>query len=76
MYLHFKVADMDQNGKLDGGEVKLMLEHHLKPEDLPNYNIRNEKDIMEVIDGFMENVDKDNDGYLSYAEYVEYVSQE
>lgn len=75
MYLHFKVADIDKNGKLDGAEVKSMLEYHIKPQDLPNYNINSENDIIEVIDGFMESVDKDKDGYLSYPEYIDYVLQ-
>ncbi|XP_035223835.1 multiple coagulation factor deficiency protein 2 homolog [Stegodyphus dumicola] len=74
-FLYFKNHDYDNNNKLDGCElIKGLLHPHEDDDD--EENVINDEPIYdniqlaEIIDNILEMVDKNNDGFIDYQEFV------
>ncbi|XP_038076050.1 multiple coagulation factor deficiency protein 2 homolog [Patiria miniata] len=73
---YFKLHDFDNNTKLDGLEILAAINHVLSDETLdPSMTPQQAKDArllqhMEMIDQVLAEDDFNNDGYLTYLEFV------
>ncbi|XP_034238020.1 uncharacterized protein LOC117643301 [Thrips palmi] len=80
---YFKAHDSDQNTKLDGLELLRAIMHTAEDHDHGEHEDQEENSVqeqakhptpieyyIELIDEVLREDDADNDGYLSYAEYV------
>lgn len=76
---YFKMHDSDNNNKLDGCElIKSLIhwhdtkedgdDHHAEP-STPDSHPQDDETLQSLIDPILELMDKDQDGFISYAEY-------
>lgn len=67
---YFKMHDYDGNNLLDGLELATAITHVHKEERGENSDPMKEEDLMSLIDDVLRDDDKNNDGYIDYAEFA------
>ncbi|XP_029963093.1 multiple coagulation factor deficiency protein 2 [Salarias fasciatus] len=71
MQLHyFKMHDYDGNNLLDGLELATAISHVHREEKGENSQPLKEEDLIALIDDVLKDDDKNNDGYIDYAEFA------
>lgn len=71
-FYYFKIHDSDNNDKLDGLELmKAAMHRHDQEAELQEELSH----VVGVVDNFLEFADIDNNGFLSYTEYVKALSK-
>ncbi|KAG8443643.1 hypothetical protein GDO86_008986 [Hymenochirus boettgeri] len=65
---YFKMHDYDGNNLLDGLELATAISHVHRSED--NVQMLKEDELINLIDGVLRDDDKNNDGYIDYAEFA------
>ncbi|CAN9500034.1 unnamed protein product [Ophioblennius macclurei] len=71
MQLHyFKMHDYDGNNLLDGLELATAISHVHREEKGENSKPMKEEDLIALIDDVLKDDDKNNDGYIDYAEFA------
>uniref|UniRef100_A0A8C6BG33 Multiple coagulation factor deficiency 2, ER cargo receptor complex subunit n=2 Tax=Odontoceti TaxID=9722 RepID=A0A8C6BG33_MONMO len=66
---YFKMHDYDGNNLLDGLELSTAITHVHKEEGNEQTPM-NEDELINLIDGVLRDDDKNNDGYIDYAEFA------
>lgn len=67
---YFKMHDYDGNNLLDGLELSTAITHVHKEEGSEPAPPMNEEELINLIDGVLRDDDKNNDGYIDYAEFA------
>ncbi|KAM8851587.1 multiple coagulation factor deficiency protein 2 [Synchiropus picturatus] len=67
---YFKMHDYDGNNLLDGLELATAITHVHKEERGENSQPMREEDLIALIDDVLRDDDKNNDGYIDYAEFA------
>ncbi|XP_032881434.1 multiple coagulation factor deficiency protein 2 [Amblyraja radiata] len=67
---YFKMHDYDGNNLLDGLELISAITHVHKEENGGQGQPMNEEEIVSLIDDVLRDDDKNNDGYIDYAEFA------
>ncbi|XP_023660079.1 multiple coagulation factor deficiency protein 2 [Paramormyrops kingsleyae] len=67
---YFKMHDYDGNNLLDGLELATAISHVHKEERGANSQPMKEEDLISLIDDVLRDDDKNNDGYIDYAEFA------
>ncbi|XP_054456318.1 multiple coagulation factor deficiency protein 2 [Anoplopoma fimbria] len=67
---YFKMHDYDGNNLLDGLELATAITHVHKEERGENSQPMKEEDLITLIDDVLKDDDKNNDGYIDYAEFA------
>ncbi|XP_053168740.1 multiple coagulation factor deficiency protein 2 isoform X1 [Hemicordylus capensis] len=67
---YFKMHDYDGNNLLDGLELATAISHVHKEEGGEHTQIMKEDDLISLIDDVLQDDDKNNDGYIDYAEFA------
>nr|XP_057917290.1 multiple coagulation factor deficiency protein 2 [Doryrhamphus excisus]XP_057917299.1 multiple coagulation factor deficiency protein 2 [Doryrhamphus excisus] len=67
---YFKMHDYDGNNLLDGLELATAITHVHREERGENSQPMREEDLMNLIDDVLRDDDKNNDGYIDYAEFA------
>ena len=66
---YFKMHDYDGNNLLDSLELSTAITHVHKEEESEQAPM-NEDELINLIDGVLRDDDKNNDGYIDYAEFA------
>lgn len=67
---YFKMHDYDGNNLLDGLELATAITHVHKEERGGDSQPMKEEDLISLIDDVLSDDDKNNDGYIDYAEFA------
>ncbi|KAF4090139.1 hypothetical protein AMELA_G00048540 [Ameiurus melas] len=67
---YFKMHDYDGNNLLDGLELATAITHVHKEEKGENSAPMKEQELISIIDQVLRDDDKNNDGYIDYAEFA------
>ncbi|KAJ7341176.1 hypothetical protein JRQ81_004990 [Phrynocephalus forsythii] len=67
---YFKMHDYDGNNLLDGLELATAITHVHKEEGGEHAQVMKEDELISLIDGVLKDDDKNNDGYIDYAEFA------
>ncbi|XP_029927265.1 multiple coagulation factor deficiency protein 2 [Myripristis murdjan] len=67
---YFKMHDYDGNNLLDGLELATAISHVHREERGENSQPMREEELISVIDDVLRDDDKNNDGYIDYAEFA------
>ncbi|KAI7806063.1 multiple coagulation factor deficiency protein 2 [Triplophysa rosa] len=67
---YFKMHDYDGNNLLDGLELATAITHVHKEERGEDGQPMKEEDLINLIDDVLRDDDKNNDGYIDYAEFA------
>ncbi|KAL0964364.1 hypothetical protein UPYG_G00322850 [Umbra pygmaea] len=67
---YFKMHDYDGNNQLDGLELATAITHVHREERGENSPPMKEEDLISLIDDVLRSDDKNNDGYIDYAEFA------
>ncbi|XP_015267340.1 PREDICTED: multiple coagulation factor deficiency protein 2 [Gekko japonicus] len=67
---YFKMHDYDGNNLLDGLELATAISHVHKEDGSDHVQTMKEEDLISLIDGVLRDDDKNNDGYIDYAEFA------
>ncbi|XP_051284004.1 multiple coagulation factor deficiency protein 2 isoform X1 [Dicentrarchus labrax] len=67
---YFKMHDYDGNNLLDGLELATAITHVHREERGENSQPMKEEDLITLIDDVLKDDDKNNDGYIDYAEFA------
>ncbi|XP_062852044.1 multiple coagulation factor deficiency protein 2 [Trichomycterus rosablanca] len=67
---YFKMHDYDGNNLLDGLELATAITHVHKEEKKEDAPPMREEDLIRIIDDVLRDDDKNNDGYIDYAEFA------
>ncbi|XP_035654713.1 multiple coagulation factor deficiency protein 2 homolog isoform X2 [Oncorhynchus masou masou] len=67
---YFKMHDYDGNNLLDGLELATAITHVHKEERGEESQPMKEEDLISLIDDVLRDDDKNNDGYIDYAEFA------
>ncbi|XP_064174362.1 multiple coagulation factor deficiency protein 2 isoform X1 [Anguilla rostrata] len=67
---YFKMHDYDGNNLLDGLELATAITHVHKEERGEESQPMREEDLINLIDDILRDDDKNNDGYIDYAEFA------
>ncbi|KAJ0067216.1 hypothetical protein NL108_013072 [Boleophthalmus pectinirostris] len=67
---YFKMHDYDGNNLLDGLELATAITHVHKEERGEDSAPMKEEDLITLIDDVLKDDDKNNDGYIDYAEFA------
>ncbi|XP_023387050.1 multiple coagulation factor deficiency protein 2 isoform X1 [Pteropus vampyrus] len=67
---YFKMHDYDGNNLLDGLELSTAITHVHKEEGNEQAPPMSEEELINLIDGVLRDDDKNNDGYIDYAEFA------
>ncbi|KAG7245302.1 hypothetical protein INR49_009598 [Caranx melampygus] len=67
---YFKMHDYDGNNLLDGLELATAITHVHKEERGENSQPIREEELISLIDDVLRDDDKNNDGYIDYAEFA------
>uniref|UniRef100_A0A8D0KIJ3 Multiple coagulation factor deficiency 2, ER cargo receptor complex subunit n=1 Tax=Salvator merianae TaxID=96440 RepID=A0A8D0KIJ3_SALMN len=67
---YFKMHDYDGNSLLDGLELATAISHVHKEEGGEHTQTMKEEELINLIDGVLQDDDKNNDGYIDYAEFA------
>ncbi|XP_052007013.1 multiple coagulation factor deficiency protein 2 homolog [Xyrauchen texanus] len=67
---YFKMHDYDGNNLLDGLELATAITHVHREEGGDSSQPMKEEDLINLIDDVLRDDDKNNDGYIDYAEFA------
>ncbi|XP_061600924.1 multiple coagulation factor deficiency protein 2 [Cololabis saira] len=67
---YFKMHDYDGNDLLDGLELATAITHVHREERGPESSPMKEDELIALIDDVLKDDDKNNDGYIDYAEFA------
>ncbi|XP_048199548.1 multiple coagulation factor deficiency protein 2 homolog [Perognathus longimembris pacificus] len=67
---YFKMHDYDGNNLLDGLELSTAITHVHKEEGSEQAPPMSEDELINIIDGVLRDNDRNNDGYIDYAEFA------
>ncbi|XP_069464531.1 multiple coagulation factor deficiency protein 2 isoform X3 [Ambystoma mexicanum] len=67
---YFKMHDYDGNSLLDGLELATAISHVHKVEGGEHTETMKEDELIHLIDSVLHDDDKNNDGYIDYAEFA------
>ncbi|XP_007435729.2 multiple coagulation factor deficiency protein 2 isoform X2 [Python bivittatus] len=67
---YFKMHDYDGNNLLDGLELATAISHVHKEDGGGHIQTMKEEELINLIDGVLQDDDKNNDGYIDYAEFA------
>ncbi|XP_060103843.1 multiple coagulation factor deficiency protein 2 [Heteronotia binoei] len=67
---YFKMHDYDGNNLLDGLELVTAISHVHKEDGSEHAQTMKEEDLIGLIDDVLRDDDKNNDGYIDYAEFA------
>ncbi|XP_016134110.1 multiple coagulation factor deficiency protein 2 homolog [Sinocyclocheilus rhinocerous] len=67
---YFKMHDYDGNNLLDGLELATAITHVHREEGGDDSQPMKEEDLINLIDDVLRDDDKNNDGYIDYAEFA------
>ncbi|XP_008319537.1 multiple coagulation factor deficiency protein 2 isoform X2 [Cynoglossus semilaevis] len=67
---YFKMHDYDGNNLLDGLELATAISHVHREERGENSQPMKEEDLIALIDDVLKDDDKNNDGFIDYAEFA------
>lgn len=67
---YFKMHDYDGNSLLDGLELSTAITHVHREEGSEQAPPMSEDELISIIDGVLRDDDKNNDGYIDYAEFA------
>ncbi|NXN94397.1 MCFD2 protein, partial [Rhinopomastus cyanomelas] len=67
---YFKMHDYDGNNLLDGLELATAISHVHKEEGGEQSQAMKEEELISLIDDVLRDDDKNNDGYIDYAEFA------
>ncbi|KAM4903990.1 multiple coagulation factor deficiency protein 2 isoform 2-T2 [Sylvia borin] len=67
---YFKMHDYDGNNLLDGLELATAISHVHKEEGGEHTQAMKEEELISLIDDVLKDDDKNNDGYIDYAEFA------
>ncbi|KFO18449.1 Multiple coagulation factor deficiency protein 2 like protein [Fukomys damarensis] len=67
---YFKMHDYDGNNLLDGLELSTAITHVHKEDGSEQAPLMSEDELINIIDGVLRDDDKNNDGYIDYAEFA------
>lgn len=67
---YFKMHDYDGNNLLDGLELSTAITHVHKEDGNEQAPPMSEAELINLIDGVLRDDDKNNDGYIDYAEFA------
>ncbi|KAM6916053.1 multiple coagulation factor deficiency protein 2 [Xenentodon cancila] len=67
---YFKMHDYDGNNLLDGLELATAITHVHREETGPESQPMKEEELILLIDDVLKDDDKNNDGYIDYAEFA------
>ncbi|XP_074845759.1 multiple coagulation factor deficiency protein 2 isoform X2 [Carettochelys insculpta] len=67
---YFKMHDYDGNNLLDGLELATAISHVHKEEGGASSQAMKEEELISLIDDVLRDDDKNNDGYIDYAEFA------
>ncbi|XP_042301385.1 multiple coagulation factor deficiency protein 2 [Sceloporus undulatus] len=67
---YFKMHDYDGNNLLDGLELATAITHVHREEGGEHTPTMKEEELISLIDGVLQDDDKNNDGYIDYAEFA------
>ncbi|XP_049640338.1 multiple coagulation factor deficiency protein 2 [Suncus etruscus] len=67
---YFKMHDYDGNSLLDGLELSIAITHVHKEEGNAQAPPMSEDELINLIDGVLKDDDRNNDGYIDYAEFA------
>ncbi|KAM9316013.1 multiple coagulation factor deficiency protein 2 [Gastrophryne carolinensis] len=67
---YFKMHDYDGNNLLDGLELATAISHVHKEGSNEHAPPMSEQEMTNLIDGVLHDDDKNNDGYIDYAEFA------
>ncbi|XP_070788444.1 multiple coagulation factor deficiency protein 2 isoform X2 [Pituophis catenifer annectens] len=67
---YFKMHDYDGNNLLDGLELATAISHVHRQGDGEHVQTIKEDELINLIDGVLRDDDKNNDGYIDYAEFA------
>ncbi|XP_075410148.1 multiple coagulation factor deficiency protein 2 homolog [Tenrec ecaudatus] len=67
---YFKMHDYDGNNLLDGLERSTAITHVHREEGSEHVPPMNEEELINLINGVLRDDDKNNDGYIDYAEFA------
>ncbi|XP_019371860.1 PREDICTED: multiple coagulation factor deficiency protein 2 isoform X2 [Gavialis gangeticus] len=67
---YFKMHDYDGNNLLDGLELATAISHVHKQESGEHTQAMKEEELISLIDDVLRDDDKNNDGYIDYAEFA------
>uniref|UniRef100_G1P1V9 Multiple coagulation factor deficiency 2, ER cargo receptor complex subunit n=1 Tax=Myotis lucifugus TaxID=59463 RepID=G1P1V9_MYOLU len=67
---YFKMHDYDGNNLLDGLELSTAITHVHKEGGSEQEPLMSEEELINLIDGVLRDDDKNNDGYIDYAEFA------
>ncbi|XP_078505786.1 multiple coagulation factor deficiency protein 2 isoform X2 [Lissotriton helveticus] len=67
---YFKMHDSDGNNLLDGLELAAAISHVHKEDGGQHTEMMKDEDLISLIDGVLRDDDKNNDGYIDYAEFA------
>ncbi|TPX47383.1 hypothetical protein SeMB42_g03343 [Synchytrium endobioticum] len=68
VYFFFGISDLNHDGHLDGHELRVAFVKELDPEARPRTTLH---DLEQMIDHVLHEDDRDGDGLISWAEYLE-----
>ena len=72
---YFRQHDYDGDNMLDGNEIVMSLFHHAKS-DSNGENTQSDEELMTIVDDVLKYQDRNNDGKISYQEYITPFQQE
>ncbi|XP_068041622.1 multiple coagulation factor deficiency protein 2 isoform X1 [Anomalospiza imberbis] len=67
---YFKMHDYDGNNLLDGLELATAISHVHKEEGGEHTQVMKEEELISLIDDVLRDDDKNNDGFIDYAEFA------
>ncbi|MBZ3872156.1 Multiple coagulation factor deficiency protein 2-like protein [Sciurus carolinensis] len=69
---YFKMHDYDGNNLLDGLELSTAITHVHKEEESEQVPVMSEEELINIVglEGVLRDDEKDNDGYIDYAEFA------
>ncbi|XP_063158851.1 multiple coagulation factor deficiency protein 2 [Candoia aspera] len=67
---YFKMHDYDGNNLLDGLELATAISYVHKEDGGEHIQTMKEEELINLIDGVLQDDDKNNDGYIDYAEFA------
>ncbi|KHJ79913.1 hypothetical protein OESDEN_20425 [Oesophagostomum dentatum] len=67
---YFSMNDLDKDNRIDGIEIIKALTHSHEDETGPGLPIKDEDELITLVDNVLKDMDLNRDGYIDYAEYL------
>ena len=67
---YFRQHDYDGDNTLDGNEIVMSLFHHAKTNPVEGAPTQTDEELISIVDDVLKYQDKNNDGKISYQEYI------